>query len=62
LQLYPIVAADALLEIFMAVISAVLLLNEHLLQMDNRCPEILLPLGILLSFSEVPGCALLNGS
>jgi hypothetical protein len=37
LQPYPVVAADALLEIGTAVISAVLSLDEHLSQTDTSC-------------------------
>jgi hypothetical protein len=37
LQSYPVVAADALLEIGTAVISAVLSLDEHLSQTNNSC-------------------------
>jgi hypothetical protein len=37
LQLYPVVAADALLEIGTAVISAIFSLDEHLLQTNTSC-------------------------
>jgi hypothetical protein len=37
LQPYPVVAADALLEIGAAVISAVLALDEHLSQTNTSC-------------------------
>jgi hypothetical protein len=54
LQPYPVVAADALLEIGTATISAVLSLDERLSQNKHFVhPEvllILLPVGVLLSY------------
>jgi hypothetical protein len=46
--------ADALLEVSMAVILAVLLLDERLLQKYFLCPEILLPVIVLLSYLLLP--------
>jgi hypothetical protein len=54
LQLYPVVAADALLEIGMAVMSAVLQLNEHLSQTNTSSVPKLLPVGVFLSYSALP--------
>jgi hypothetical protein len=55
LQPYPVVAADALLEITTAVISAVLSLDEYLSQDTHfLCPEILLQVGALLSYLVLP--------
>jgi hypothetical protein len=55
LQLYPVVAADALLEISILVISDVLLLDEHLSQTNTSCiPKFCYLFGVLLSYSEVP--------
>jgi hypothetical protein len=52
LQPYPVVAAETMLEIGTAVISAVLSLDEQLSQ-TNSFPfsKILLPIGVLLSYS-----------
>jgi hypothetical protein len=49
LQPYPTAAADTLLEIGMAIISAVLSLNEHFL-----CPKILLPVSVVLPYLVFP--------
>jgi hypothetical protein len=51
-QPYPVVAAEAQLYISTAIISAVLLLNEHLSQI-LFCPKILFPVGVLF-YSVLP--------
>jgi hypothetical protein len=64
LQPYPIVAADALLEIGTAVISAVLSLDEHLSQTNTSCvPKFCTSRCIVVLFgNSLSGYALVNGS
>jgi hypothetical protein len=63
LQPYPVVAADALLEIGTAVISAVFSLDEHLSQTNNSCVPIFTSRCITVLFgTPFSGYALLNAS
>jgi hypothetical protein len=55
LQPYPVVVADTLLEIGMAVISVFLSLDQHLSQTDHfLCSEMLLQVCVLLLYSLLP--------
>jgi hypothetical protein len=64
LQSYPVVEADALLEIGTAVISAVLSLDEHLSQTNTSCVPKFCYQSVYVVFfgTSVPGYALLNTS
>jgi hypothetical protein len=54
LQPYPVVAADALVEIGTAVISAVLSLDERLLETNSSCVPKFCYQSVYLSYSILP--------
>jgi hypothetical protein len=64
LQPYPIVAADALLKIVMAVISAVLSLYEHLSQTNTYVSHSFIRSQCIVVIFDtfLSGCILLNAS
>jgi hypothetical protein len=65
LQLYPVVAADAVLEIGPVVIADILSLDEHLSQIKTSCvPKFFLQVGVLFALfgTFLSEYALLNAS
>jgi hypothetical protein len=63
LQLHPVAAADAVLEIDTVIISAVLLLSEHFLQTFSVSQNVITSWCIVDLFdTSLSGCTLLNDS